>query len=213
MMWGINQHNSNSEMLSCVRSGSGNNAAVCTETAIPLEEWTHVAVVLDGTNATFYLNGEKREEHPYEFGTGYDAMIHMGCAVNADYAFRAQDVYNGALDDVCFFSAALSEDEIADIYNAVGIDDKSVNNPVLTSNYPNPFNGTTTIKYTLNRNTRTEIIVYDLLGHKLTTLVDEYKVAGDYRVKWDASGLPGGVYMYQVKTEDFVVSKKMKLIN
>jgi hypothetical protein len=140
-------------------------------------------------------------------------MIHMGCAVNADYAFRAQDVYNGALDDVCFFSAALSEDEIADIYNAVGIDDKSVNNPVLTSNYPNPFNGTTTIKYTLNRNTRTEIIVYDLLGHKLTTLVDEYKVAGDYRVKWDASGLPGGVYMYQVKTEDFVVSKKMKLIN
>ena len=107
----------------------------------------------------------------------------------------------------------LDADEISDIYNAVGIDDKSVSNPVLTRNYPNPFNGSTTIKYSLTRDTRTEIIVYDLLGHKLATLMDEYRNAGTHTVVWDASGLPAGVYMYQLKTDDFIVSKKMKLIN
>ena len=215
MMWGINQHFSNGEMLSCVRqSGGGPSSAVCTETALPLQEWAHVAIVLDNTNATFYLNGENREVHPYELGTGTDAMIHMGCAVNNDpYAWRPQDFYNGALDDVRFYSRVLDADEISDIYNAVGIDDKSVSNPVLTRNYPNPFNGSTTIKYSLTRNTRTEIVVYDLLGHKLATLVDEFRQAGTHTVVWDASGLPAGVYMYQLKTDDFIVSKKMKLIN
>ena len=106
----------------------------------------------------------------------------------------------------------LTEDEISDIHLNVGLDDRSSTDPVLTHNYPNPFNASTTIKYSLTRNTRTEIIVYDLLGHKIATLVDEYREAGTHRVAWDASELSAGVYMYQLKTDDFIVSKKMKLI-
>ena len=71
----------------------------------------------------------------------------------------------------------------------------------LLQNYPNPFNSSTTIRYSLNRDSRTEIIVFDLLGHKLAALVDEYRDAGTHEISWDASGLPAGVYLYHVKSE------------
>jgi hypothetical protein len=82
----------------------------------------------------------------------------------------------------------------------------------MMQNYPNPFNKSTTIEYSLPGNAQTEIVVYDLLGHIVATLVDEYRNAGTHKVIWDASGLSTGVYIYQLKTDDFVVSKKMKLI-
>jgi hypothetical protein len=211
MLWGINQHSSTGDVLSVHRRDMNCNSSK----GIPQEVWTHVAIGMDGTNAYFYMDGEKYDEQPYTYredGSGYDARIHMGCAVNSDYVWRSADPYNGALDDVRFYSRLLDDDEISDIYNNVGIDDKSASELVLTHNYPNPFKSSTTIRYVLTRNTRTEIIVYDLLGHKLATLVDEYREAGTHRVAWDASGLPAGVYVYRFKTDDLIVSKKMKLI-
>ena len=171
---------------------------------------------MDGTNAYFYMNGEKYDEQPYMLGTGYDAMIHMGCAVNTDYAWRSQDVYNGALDDVRFYSRVLDEDEVLAIYEGEadisGINDKVAAQFELAQNYPNPFNSSTTIEYSLPGNSQTEIVVYDLLWHEVATLVDGYRNAGKYKVTWDASELSTGVYIYQLKTDDFIVSKKMKLI-
>jgi len=79
-------------------------------------------------------------------------------------------------------------------------------------NYPNPFNQSTTIKYTLNRNTHAKLAVYDLMGHKVSTLVDGQQVAGSYKVKWDASELAAGVYVYKLETSDFVETGKMNLI-
>jgi hypothetical protein len=209
MLWGINQHSVCNDMLSVHRRDVQDS---CSNRGLPQQEWTHVAIAMDGTDAYFYMNGEYYDSEPFDYGTGYDARIHMGCAVNADYAFRTGDAYNGALDDVRFYSRMLDENEINDIYLNVGLDDKSSTGRVITQNYPNPFNSSTTIKYSLTRNTRTEIAVFDLLGHKLATLVNEYRNAGTHRVAWDASGLPAGVYMYRLRTDDFVVSKKMKLI-
>ena len=82
----------------------------------------------------------------------------------------------------------------------------------LMQNYPNPFNPSTTIEYTLGKNTKTEIVVYDLLGNKIATLMDGYQNMGTHKVAWDASGVSAGVYIYQIKTEDFIQSKKMILV-
>jgi parallel beta-helix repeat protein len=83
---------------------------------------------------------------------------------------------------------------------------------VLYQNYPNPFNPTTTIKYALPESGSVELIVYDILGRKVKTLVNENQQAGRYEISFDATGLASGVYIYQLMTEDFVSTKKMILL-
>ncbi|GBD87348.1 hypothetical protein BMS3Abin03_01280 [bacterium BMS3Abin03] len=78
--------------------------------------------------------------------------------------------------------------------------------------YPNPFNPVTTIKYDLPKSGFVEVIVYDILGRKIKSLVNEYKYAGSYEVNFDASNLSSGVYFYQLKTQTFVQTKKMVLV-
>lgn len=87
----------------------------------------------------------------------------------------------------------------------------------LQQNYPNPFNPSTKIKYSIptvgtQRAVSVQLKVYDILGKEVATLVDEYKPAGSYEVEWDASGLPSGIYFYQLKTESFIETKKMMLM-
>lgn len=80
------------------------------------------------------------------------------------------------------------------------------------SNYPNPFNPTTTINYQLPENGFISIKVYDLLGKEIATLVNENKSGGYYHVNFDASKLTSGVYIYTITANNFIQSKKMLLM-
>lgn len=84
--------------------------------------------------------------------------------------------------------------------------------PYLEQNYPNPFNPTTTIKYDIAKAGQVEIVIYDVLGRRIKSLVNEYKNAGIYEVNFDASNLSSGVYFYQLRAKTFVVTKKMILL-
>jgi len=84
--------------------------------------------------------------------------------------------------------------------------------PFIIQNYPNPFNAQTTFKYTLPNASEIMIEVYDLLGRKIITLVEEYKQAGNHQVSWVASNVPSGVYFYKIHTENFTGTKKMLLL-
>ena len=87
----------------------------------------------------------------------------------------------------------------------------------LFQNYPNPFNPSTTIKYSipplLNSNfastTSVQLKIYDILGKEITTLVNEEKPAGTYKVKWDVKNLAGGVYFYRIIIGNYTAVKKM----
>jgi hypothetical protein len=57
-----------------------------------------------------------------------------------------------------------------------------------------------------------QIIIYDVLGREITTLVNEEKPAGTYEVEFDGTRLPSGVYFYQLKAENFIETKKMILL-
>jgi parallel beta-helix repeat protein len=80
------------------------------------------------------------------------------------------------------------------------------------SNYPNPFNPTTTIYYQIPKDGRVTIKVFDAIGREVTTLVDEFKPSGRYSVKFDASRLSSGIYFYSIRSGDYNAVKKMSLI-
>jgi hypothetical protein len=85
----------------------------------------------------------------------------------------------------------------------------------LEQNYPNPFNPTTTIKYRIpDIGTRhaVSLRIFNLLGREVATLVNENKPAGNYQVTWNASTMSSGVYFYQLKSGNFVETKKMLLL-
>ncbi|HSD63561.1 MAG TPA: DUF1028 domain-containing protein [Ignavibacteriaceae bacterium] len=82
----------------------------------------------------------------------------------------------------------------------------------LYQNYPQPFNPTTTIKYHLSEISFVTLKVFDVLGNETATLVSEVKPNGNNEVKFDATGLPSGVYFYQLKAGGVVQTKKMILL-
>jgi len=83
----------------------------------------------------------------------------------------------------------------------------------LSQNYPNPFNPTTTIEYRLPVNMKlVKIEVYDVLGQKLTTLLNGSRNAGIYQITWDGTNYAGGVYFYKLTTDNFTDTKKMMLV-
>jgi hypothetical protein len=83
---------------------------------------------------------------------------------------------------------------------------------VLMQNYPNPFNPTTTITYELPRPSKVKLSVYDMLGREVSVLVNERRDAGVHEVKFEASGLSSGVYLYRIQAGDVVQSKTLVLL-
>ncbi len=82
----------------------------------------------------------------------------------------------------------------------------------LYQNYPNPFNPVTKIMFDLPKQTRARIIIYDLLGREVTTLVNEHLKPGSYEVDWDGTKFASGVYFYSLITEGFRSTKRMVLV-
>lgn len=82
----------------------------------------------------------------------------------------------------------------------------------LSHNYPNPFNPSTEITYSIPKATDVTLKIYDLLGREVALLVNERKPAGEYTLNWNAAGLPGGVYFYRIVAGEFIETKKMVAI-
>lgn len=82
----------------------------------------------------------------------------------------------------------------------------------LSNNYPNPFNPTTNIEFSIPENTNVKLSIYNLLGQRMKILIDDYKTVGSYSVTVEASDLPSGMYLYKIETDNFTKIKKMQLI-
>lgn len=83
----------------------------------------------------------------------------------------------------------------------------------LEQNFPNPFNPETRIEYFIPRESNVSIKVHDILGKEVAILLEGHHKAGDYSVYFNGSGLSSGVYFYQMKSDDFVSTKKFVLLN
>lgn len=82
----------------------------------------------------------------------------------------------------------------------------------LSQNYPNPFNPNTIINFSIPASSNVSIEIYNMLGQKVSTILNEFKIEGSHQIKFDASSLPSGVYMYQLRADAFVETKLMTLI-
>ncbi len=95
---------------------------------------------------------------------------------------------------------------------SVGDDDSIVDNFILYQNYPNPFNPSTTINYQIQQEGFVIIKVYSIIGNEILTLVNENKNGGRHSVEFVAGNLASGIYIYTVRANGNLQSKKMMLL-
>ncbi|MSP64422.1 MAG: T9SS type A sorting domain-containing protein [Ignavibacteria bacterium] len=91
-------------------------------------------------------------------------------------------------------------------------DDIVANKFELQQNYPNPFNPTTNISFSIPKSGNVKMKIFDLIGREVMTIFDEHKNAGSYTLKFNASQLASGMYVYKIESGDFTDSKKMMLL-
>ncbi|MDD3558448.1 MAG: alpha-amylase family glycosyl hydrolase [Melioribacteraceae bacterium] len=118
------------------------------------------------------------------------------------------------------YSTEKFPDTEEDIISNIHLSDESI--PMefrLNQNYPNPFNPTTTITFSIpatgkksNTFQKVRLDIYNTLGQRIKTLVNEQKAPGNYHVQFDASGLASGIYFYQLSSDNFVLTNKMVLM-
>jgi len=82
----------------------------------------------------------------------------------------------------------------------------------MKQNYPNPFNPSTTIEYQIPRSSHVSLVVYDVLGNQVATVVNEIKPAGNYSVNFTATNLASGIYFYKIKAGNYVQTKKLIIL-
>jgi hypothetical protein len=97
--------------------------------------------------------------------------------------------------------------------NSIGEEDNLIPKEfALRQNYPNPFNPTTTIEYDLPKASQVKIEIYNLLGKKVGTILDDYKNAGYHKLIFDSNNFASGVYIYRIQVDTYTNSKKMILL-
>ncbi|MCX6157692.1 MAG: T9SS type A sorting domain-containing protein [Ignavibacteriae bacterium] len=111
----------------------------------------------------------------------------------------------GPWSTLCSFNT-IAQSGIINISSEVPTENK------LYSNYPNPFNPTTKIKFAMPKAGDAKVIVYDLMGREIQTLVNERLQAGTYETTFDGSTLNSGVYFYKLATDGFTETKKMLML-
>ena len=136
---------------------------------------------------------------------GYGIQISPNAPDNIQITFGLDIASNGYI----FWSDTTS------IFIITNVDDISKELPTefkLNQNFPNPFNPSTKIRYSIPQQSKVLIRVFDVLGNEIETLFNEEKPVGTYEISWYAERLPSGVYFYQLKAGDFIQTKKMVLM-
>ncbi len=103
--------------------------------------------------------------------------------------------------------------DTTDVYTAIDKDDAPVVVDYrLGQNFPNPFNPTTRIEYSIPQSANVSVRVYNMVGQQIAELVNKRQNSGNYHVVWNAADVPSGVYFYQIQAGTFIQTKKMLLI-
>lgn len=131
----------------------------------------------------------------------------------ADHAWRLN--FNSSTGDVVLnFTHNTSFTDIRWL-NTTGISDElglTPDNYILAQNFPNPFNPSTTINFSIPQKDFVSLKIYNIIGQEVETLLNEIKDAGSYSINFNAFNLPSGIYLYKLNTANFSETKKMILL-
>jgi hypothetical protein len=204
---------------------------ISEEDFFDVNEWHHIASVVrifDGdtsrvTTGELYLDGQLLTPFVHEFPTReivYDEILRDGWNMPLVFgqAGNGQRKFVGMLDDVQIYNKALTAEEIASIMAGdTAVETESPSNVAnefqLHGNYPNPFNPSTTISYSLHKSGFVNLKIYNLLGEELEVVVSDYQYPGVHTARFDASNLTGGIYFYTLQVDaTFSETRKMVLV-
>ncbi len=173
------------------------------------------------------------------FGSGSSGVFPLRMAINSDGNIEmVKEITNSAVRVYGIVGGDLSGDGVADLIASdqvnstnnllllVGDISTDINEKItqflpdkmkLLQNYPNPFNPETTIKFTIDKQKNVSLIVYDLLGRRVKTLLNEEKQKGVYELKWNGKNengnqLPSGIYFLRVESNGSQFFKKMVML-
>ncbi len=134
---------------------------------------------------------------------GQESLMICGGTTGVGYDYNFMPVNNTLY--IWFFQSGVKE-----------LDSNIPTEYSLSQNYPNPFNPSTKIRFSLNTSGNVSLKIYDVLGKEITTLVDKYMDAGNYEADFNAAetgkNLTSGVYIYQLKLKDKILSNKMMIL-
>ena len=174
-------------------------------------------------NAQYYIIGGIDESNILSEVEIFDAaklQITSGPSLNkARKELTAVKYHNsiyvfGGIDDN---KQSIKDIEKLDVITGISQQENSIINDYhLYNNYPNPFNPSTIIKYSVPKESFVSLKIYNIIGEEIKTLVNEKKSAGNYAIKFNAyqngNSLPSGVYFYKLQVADFSQTKKMMLL-
>ncbi|MFC1558891.1 putative Ig domain-containing protein, partial [candidate division KSB1 bacterium] len=190
-------------------------------------------VTVDGdTVSPYYFDSPVSVSLPYKRGLLNELGLNpedLSAAFYSDTAgLDTTGITNAVIDssrnriivDVAHFSTIVLYGENIDITTEVeelNSISQIPTNYSLKQNYPNPFNPETRIKYQIPVPTRVTIKIFNLLGQEIITLIDREQFSGSYELIWDGRNSLGtkvssGIYIYQMRTKEFIKFKKMVLI-
>lgn len=158
------------------------------------------SLVVVGTDSSGVFISKDNGDTWSSFNTGLPNSHIYSLGINDDY------LYVGIFGGVWRCS-------LSDIITSVNPKPNNlVTNYSLSQNYPNPFNPTTTIEFAIPNKAFAKIVVYNLLGEEVKTLLNEQRNAGRHSVQFDGSSLSSGIYYYRLVANEFIETKKLVLI-
>ncbi|MBU0560439.1 MAG: T9SS type A sorting domain-containing protein [Bacteroidetes bacterium] len=182
-------------------------------------KWRHVIIERNKTNGNFAMV-IKDENDQLMFSKTVNEMkapLMAGAPMVIGRSWFLTDdqyyvgPYRGLIDNVTLYNYPAA--------NITGVSEEleMPNEFKLLQNYPNPFNPSTVIEFTLPKFQQVSLVIYDILGRSVKTLVNEERHAGQHRVTWNSTNNLGlavssGVYFYEMKTSDMVKVRKMMLL-
>ena len=166
--------------------------------------------------AGFNVWKSETETGPYDLITTSLIPAQGNSSTATDYTFTDKNVHDGTV-----YWYKIEEISIEGVSKFFGPISVAGINPIpaeftLSQNYPNPFNPVTTFEYQLPENSYVSMKVYTLLGQKIRTLIEEYRPAGSWTVKWDGTNdfgnkVPSGIYLLRMKAGSYIQIRRMTL--
>lgn len=178
----------------------------------------HMVSTLSNEEIALFIDGVETGRTPLQARNTIDALFPIHCYLSKS-GYNGDATWRGKIFECNIYDRILTSDEIQFLAQKGSI--TTVDGPVanvpegygLMQNYPNPFNPSTDIFYKLQKRSRVNITVYDMLGCQVAELLNEVKDAGQFSIQFDGSNLPSGIYLCIMQNDDQeIFTKKMMLL-
>ena len=220
--WWLGFGSANKAIFS-VRDSAGIESDLVGSKIINDGKWHHIVGIRNDSLKVLELFVDGVEENIvstfFKGDFSGDSPIYIGYYSNGFH-------YSGWLDEIAAYDVVLTKNQVEKHYND-GLSGKPYCNQFTTDvesntsiptkyslnqNYPNPFNPSTTITFSIPYGENVKLIVYNILGENISTLINGPLSAGFYKAQFRNDDLPSGIYFYELQANNFLMIKKMVLL-